>query len=64
MQLIESTRPRSMVKFGQDLSDIKYLLKWLAEHNEKVDFAGYFALKPDKVVCSDQGLDKTLEGDW
>lgn len=57
-----------MVKFGQDLSDIRYLLKWLAQHNEKVDFAGYFSLMPNRLYLATKGLIKhwkeTGEDEW
>lgn len=39
--LLESTRPKSAVKYALDLSDILFLLKWLVNHNERVDFVGY-----------------------
>ena len=57
-----------MVKFGQDLSDIRYLLKWLDEHNEKVDFAGYFSLMPNRLYVATKDLMKhwkeTGEDEW
>ena len=42
MHIANSTRPASISKAESDLVDIKYLLDWLAGHNEKVDF-GYYA---------------------
>ncbi|KAM4056553.1 hypothetical protein HRG_003424 [Hirsutella rhossiliensis] len=39
--LIDSTRPKSLTKFRFDVSDIEFLLKWLVNNDEKVDFAGY-----------------------
>ncbi|KAI9790626.1 MAG: hypothetical protein M1816_004959 [Peltula sp. TS41687] len=47
--LSESTRPRSIVKAQMDLEDIKYLLRWLAQHKEKIDFAGYEAADPKRL---------------
>jgi len=46
------------MKFGQDLSDIRYLLKWLAQHNEKVDFAGYFSPMPNRLYLATKDLIK------
>ena len=42
MHIANSTRPASMSKADSDLVDIRYLLDWLAGHNQKVDF-GYYA---------------------
>ncbi len=42
MHIADSTRPASITKANSDLIDIKYLLRWLADHNQQVDF-GYCA---------------------
>ncbi|KAI5861125.1 hypothetical protein GGS23DRAFT_577127 [Durotheca rogersii] len=55
-QLIGSTRPRSVAKFHSDLSDITFLLGWLAEHDEKVDFAGYASLTPERLYTTTKDL--------
>ncbi|KAK1777350.1 hypothetical protein QBC45DRAFT_479303 [Copromyces sp. CBS 386.78] len=36
-----SDRPKSVERFKSDEGDIKYLLKWLVEENERVDVKGY-----------------------
>ena len=46
---------------GQDLSDIRYLLEWLAENNEKVDFGGYSSLVPNRLYVATKGLVKYWE---
>lgn len=33
--------PKSVERFKRDKGDVKHLLNWLAEENEKVDFRGY-----------------------
>jgi DNA-directed RNA polymerase subunit L len=47
--LCESTRPRSILKAGTDLEDIIYVLKWLVEHKETIDFARYEAAHPERL---------------
>lgn len=47
--LSESTRPRSIMKAQTDLEDIRYLLDWLAQHKENIDFAGYEAAHPERL---------------
>jgi hypothetical protein len=47
--LSESTRPRSIIKAGRDLEDIAYLLSWLAQHKENIDFAGYESTHPERL---------------
>lgn len=37
------------MKAGTDLGDIEYLLRWLAQRKEKIDFAGYEANHPEKL---------------
>ncbi len=41
VHFIGSARPRSVQKFLSDLSDIEFLLRWLVQHDEKIDFVGY-----------------------
>ncbi|KAI1418583.1 hypothetical protein F5Y13DRAFT_184224 [Hypoxylon sp. FL1857] len=48
-QLIASTRPLSRAKFHSDCSDITYLLNWLAQRNETVDFVGYKSAAVDRL---------------
>lgn len=68
VQFIGSTRPKSIVKFNRDLSDIRYLLQWLAQHNEKVDFAGYSSPMPDRLYSATKDLrnhwKETGEDEW
>jgi hypothetical protein len=47
--LCESTRPRSIAKAETDLQDIIYVLQWLVEHKETIDFAGYEAAHPERL---------------
>ncbi|KAI1074772.1 hypothetical protein F5B20DRAFT_595816 [Whalleya microplaca] len=48
-QLVTSTRPQSVYKFENDLSDIEFLLNWLAQRNEKIDFVGYNSTTVDRL---------------
>ncbi|KAI1376606.1 hypothetical protein F4677DRAFT_83437 [Hypoxylon crocopeplum] len=48
-QLIDSTRPKSVVTFHSDLSDITFLLRWLEQRNEMIDFVGYQAASVDRL---------------
>lgn len=41
-----------MVKFNSDVRDIVYLLHWLQDHGEKVDFANYDAASPGRLYDS------------
>ncbi len=52
VQYIGSTRPKSIIKFQQDVSDVKFLLQWLALNKEMVDFAGYSTLTPDRLYMA------------
>ena len=47
--LSESTRPRSIIKAQRDLEDIGYLLRWLAQHKENIDFARYESTHPERL---------------
>jgi hypothetical protein len=47
--LSESTRPRSINKAKTDLEDIRYLLHWLAQHKENIDFVRYEAAHPERL---------------
>jgi hypothetical protein len=38
------------LKAQTDLEDIRYLLHWLVEHNENIDFTGYEAAHPERLV--------------
>ncbi|KAI4125347.1 MAG: hypothetical protein LQ338_004306 [Usnochroma carphineum] len=46
VHLAESTRPQSIAKAASDFSDIEFLLHWLVDHNQEVDFESYAAVKP------------------
>jgi len=48
--LSESTRPLSILKAEKDMKDITYLLRWLVEHKENIDFAGYKAAHPERLL--------------
>jgi hypothetical protein len=37
------------MKAQTDLEDIRYLLDWLAQHKENVDFARYEAAHPERL---------------
>jgi hypothetical protein len=50
--LCESTRPRSITKAETDLQDIIYVLKWLVEHKETIDFARYAAAHPERLFAA------------
>lgn len=43
MHIANLTRLASIIKANSDLIDIKYLLHWLADHNQQVDFDYYAA---------------------
>jgi len=47
--LSESTRPRSIIKAQRDLEDIGYLLYWLAQHKENIDFVRYESTHPERL---------------
>ena len=47
--LSESTRPRSIAKAQTDLEDIGYLLSWLAQHKENIDFVRYGSSHPERL---------------
>lgn len=47
--LSESTRPRSITKAQTDLEDIGYLLSWLAQHKENIDFVRYESSHPERL---------------
>ena len=47
--LSESTRPRSITKAKRDLEDIGYLLRWLAQHKENIDFVRYESSHPERL---------------
>ncbi|KAI1135382.1 hypothetical protein F5Y05DRAFT_416370 [Hypoxylon sp. FL0543] len=49
VQLATSTRPQSIVKFHNDCSDITFLLNWLAERDETIDFVGYNSAAVDRL---------------
>jgi hypothetical protein len=46
VQYIGSTRPQSMNKLSKDVDDIEFLLRWLRDRNELVDFDGYVSTVP------------------
>ncbi|KAF5586359.1 hypothetical protein FPCIR_7969 [Fusarium pseudocircinatum] len=48
-QYIGSTRPQSVVKFNSDVRDIVYLLHWLQDHGNKIDFISYDAASPERL---------------
>lgn len=56
VQYIGSTRPKSIIKFQQDVSDVEFLLRWLALNKEMVDFAGYSTLTPDRLYMAVEQL--------
>ncbi len=43
MHIANLTRLASIIKANSDLINIKYLLRWLADHNQQVDFDYYAA---------------------
>ncbi|KAG9228109.1 hypothetical protein BJ875DRAFT_538377 [Amylocarpus encephaloides] len=47
--LSESTRPKSQAKASTDIKDITYLLGWLEEHHEQVNFADYESPQPERL---------------
>ena len=46
VHIADSTRPQSMITAENDLTDITYLLRWLADHNQQIDFDYYAAFAP------------------
>ncbi|KEZ42150.1 hypothetical protein SAPIO_CDS6201 [Scedosporium apiospermum] len=46
---IGSTRPQSISKLHNDISDIRFILEWLVKHSEKVDFVGYQSTTADRL---------------
>ncbi|ROT43689.1 hypothetical protein SODALDRAFT_268061 [Sodiomyces alkalinus F11] len=59
---IGSTRPSSVMRFHMDELDIKYLLKWLAECDETVDFKGYFSPDVNELYSATKKVLKHWEG--
>ncbi|KYK55388.1 hypothetical protein DCS_07351 [Drechmeria coniospora] len=59
--LIESTRPKSRLKFLSDESDIEFLIEWLVEHDEKIDFVGYQSPDMDRLYTAVQKMVKFWE---
>ena len=55
-QYIGSSRPRSIAKFESDVSDIVYLLHWLVENGQKIDFIGYQTLSTDRLYQATEAL--------
>ncbi|KAK0738096.1 hypothetical protein B0T18DRAFT_394448 [Schizothecium vesticola] len=49
VQFIDSTHPKSLTKLGQDLADIGFLLRWLHQNNQKVDFVDYSYASMDRL---------------
>ncbi|KAK1834440.1 hypothetical protein QBC39DRAFT_301300 [Podospora conica] len=56
VQYIDSTRPRSRAKLEQDLADIRFLLRWLGEHDQKVDFINYSCASTDRLYQATKKL--------
>ncbi len=56
--LVGSTRPKSITKLSRDISDIRYLLEWLAERSEKMDFVGYASPTVDRLYPAARDLMK------
>ncbi|ODA82007.1 hypothetical protein RJ55_00512 [Drechmeria coniospora] len=59
--LIESTRPKSRLKFLSDESDIEFLIEWLVENDEKIDFIGYQSPDMDRLYAAVQKMVKFWE---
>lgn len=60
VQFIDSTRHKSLTKLGQDLADIGFLLRWLHQNNQKVDFVDYSCASMDRLYEAT----KKLAGYW
>ncbi|KAI0842807.1 hypothetical protein F5Y06DRAFT_291803 [Hypoxylon sp. FL0890] len=52
VHFINSTRPKSIIKFRNDLADITFLLNWLAERGEKIDFVRYNSPTVDRLYTA------------
>ncbi|KAF5558906.1 hypothetical protein FPHYL_7247 [Fusarium phyllophilum] len=46
---IGSTRPQSMNKLRSDIFDILHLLRWLQDHDKKIDFINYDSAAPERL---------------
>lgn len=53
-KFLGSDWPKSVERFKSDEGDIKYLLKWLANENENVDFKGYYHGSTGAKVYDDE----------
>ncbi|KAK3375738.1 hypothetical protein B0T24DRAFT_698218 [Lasiosphaeria ovina] len=63
VHFVGSTRPKSIAKLRQDLVDVEFLLRWLAEHDQKMDFVGYSSLNVDRLYLAVKSLREYWEGD-
>ena len=50
MFIAESTRPASITKARNDVSDIQVILRWLAERNIRIDFTAYPEKPKDQLL--------------
>ncbi|KAK3358114.1 hypothetical protein B0T25DRAFT_449634 [Lasiosphaeria hispida] len=62
IHFIGSTRPKPITKLGRDLEDVQFLLKWLAEHDKKVEFIGYSSLDVHRLYSAVRPLREYRNG--
>jgi hypothetical protein len=76
---VESTRPKTIQKNAVDAEDIRYMIRWLAENDLKIEFGQYAGKTKDELIplvrefrnkfADDESLMAALmaalaEGDW
>lgn len=47
--IIDSTRPKSQRKAENDASDVVFLLRYLVDKKQKIDYAAYQAKHPERL---------------
>ena len=56
VHFIGSTRPKSISKLEHDLVDVEFLLRWLARHDEKMDFVDYTSPHVERLYLAVKSL--------
>ena len=47
---LDSTRPKTVAKNAADAEDIRYMIRWLAENDLKIEFDQYAGKTRDELV--------------